>query len=699
MFEAGKRIVKRAKDMLYSESRDEAIEQQNDKDNSDPNSEIERKLGATIGMYINQARCGKEDIADETGWSVEEQWDDEYKLLKGGGLQWATNIAYRSAKDRKVRPNSEDNFIHPAIEIKVANICSSPVEATMKGKDKHKTHAEKVTHMSRFNDKANKFDSTWKRMVRDFESYGPICLEVEWDPDWMGGSGPDRFVGEIKLKYWKKEDCLFDPAILDLENDLNKSRFAGFQIRLPVKYVQDRWERFAKHIGSEVNPDDDLDEGVDAEMTTLYKIYHRGFPEFMPKERVKELRERAAAQEEQGDTYKAQDLYDMAQGDMEGVHLSYYCNDILLEYIPYDYDDGLYPMVFTTRYEDPKSQWGYGEIRNIKIPQILHNKADEIEIEAMCKEGLGGGYYNDGAINDRQLDKMIDDGSRGGMWFKVNNINQIRERTGVKVPPSIAAYKEHKQRMVETTSSNTAISQGQMPKANMPFKAIAELGARTDVRTKASADKLKDFLIQVNKLRISRFAQFYTEERYYRYVGSNNEVMEGTFRNDEIFDVWARETNQEPVLDVNSQPIVNQDGSPAVRDVQKMEYFVPDFDIDINIISKKPDDRNYYTSLAMELYSKQLLVMEDLFYTLDEGKLPSTEDVITHVKAQNVVLGMIGQIQQLPPEVQQQAQQQMQQMLQMLVQQFAQQKMQGAMGGMPQQQQPQQMPPMMGGGM
>lgn len=669
-------MFKRLKDKLFSEQREEDIQSIDDLENSDPNTDMERRLAALISKDINNAKTSKEDSTDDLGWSIEEQWEDEYKLLKGGGLQWKTNFAYRSDKDSQVRPNSEDNFIHPAISIATANITATPVEVTIKGKKQHEKHAQSVTHISRFNDMRNNFDSMFKDMVREFVAHGPLIAKVIWDGKWMGGSGPDRWVGDARIEHVYKEDCIFDPAILDLKRDMNKSRFVGFKSRQCVKYVQDRWKRFGKHISTEVNEDELVNEGIENDNVTLYEMYYRGFPEFMPSDRVKELRERASIQEEQGDIYKAKDLNDMANGNLEGVHLAYYCNDILLEYIPYVYDHGKYPCVFTTRYKDTKNQWGYGEIRNIKIPQILHNKADEIEIGAMAREELGGFYYGAGAIDEKQLDKILEDSSLPGMWFAVNDVNQLKERTGAKIPASVTNYKEHKQRMVQDISSNTAINQGKVEKSGLPFKAIAELGARTDIRTKQAVDLLKDFIIELNKLRIELFAQFYTEERYYRYTGSNNEVMEGTFRNDELFDVWARETENKPVLDEAGKPLLDKTGQPQMQQVEKMERFVPDFDIDVAIISKKPDDRNYYTSLAMDLNSKGMLTFEDLLYTLEEGKLPSNEDIIQHVQAQNTVTAMIGQIQQLPPEIQDQAKQMMQQSIQMLMQQYAQQAMQ-----------------------
>jgi hypothetical protein len=663
-------LLKRLKNKLFSEAFDDYIQKIDSPDGADPNNEIERRLGALIQQDINNAEQSKKDTTDETGLSIEEIWEDEYKMAKGGGLQWSTNMAYRNQRDRIRRPNSEDNFIHPAIEIQVANLTATPIEPTIKGKKEHEEHAQKITHMARFNDYRNNFDQTWKEIVRDFVSYGPAIVKVCWDGEWIGGKGPDRYVGEVKVEHINHEDFLVDPSIINLDRDLQTAQYIGFKSRQKVDYIAKRWEQYGKYVFAEVNDDYLIDEGIENETTNLYEMYYKGFPEYMPKERAKELRERAMLQEEQGDYYKSRDLLDMANGDLEGVHLAYYCNDILLEYIPYVYDNGKYPVAFRTRYRDRKCQWGYGEIRNIKIPQLLHNKADEIEIEAMVKEGLGGGYYQSGSIDAKQLDNIVQNGAKSGMWFPVNNLQGIKERTGVKVPPNISGYKEHKQRMVETISSNTAISQGMSPSASMPFKAIAALGERTDIKTKSAAHKLRDLIIEVNKLRIDLFSQFYTEDRYYRYVDSQNNINEGTFRNDEIFDVWSREMQQKKMIDPNTgEAMVDPTtGEPMQQQVELQEYFVPEFDVDVDIISKKPNDREYYTNIAFQLHQLQILSPEDLLFTLEEGRLPETADIIEHLHARNQLSGMTAQIQQLPQDMQDVAVQNMAMALQQTVQ-------------------------------
>ena len=92
----------------------------------------------------------------------------------------------------------------------------------------------------------------------------------------------------------------------------------------------------------------------------------------------------------------------MANGILKGVHCAYKAGNVLLDYVPYIYDDGLYPFVYKVLYTDEQQPWGMGEIRNVVKPQILYNKADEIELGAMLGQGLGGYLYNKGAISATQ---------------------------------------------------------------------------------------------------------------------------------------------------------------------------------------------------------------------------------------------------------------------------------------------------------
>ena len=147
-------------------------------------------------------------------------------------------------------------------------------------------------------------------------------------------------------------------------------------------------------------------------------------------------------------------------------------------------------------------------------------------------------------------------------------------------------------------------------------------------------------------------AQFYTEDRYYRVRTSDNKIRDGKINAMELHREWVREYEQVEEIDPAT-------GAPTMVVVEKKERFVPEFDIKVTILSEKPTDRSYYTTLAFDLYNMQLLTAEDLYATLEEGKLPPVNDILENLKSQNEVMAMISQIQALPEQAQQMALQQM----------------------------------------
>ncbi len=602
-----------------------------------PNNRIEQEMSMRIASDIYSAEAAKFSTLDEIGFSLEDTWKDEEKIYKGGGLQWCTDFAYRSKRMRRIRPNSEDNFVFNSVQIMAANITSNTPEPVIRGtKNQHEVQAKKVQDISRYNDEKNEFKTLWRRTVLEFLKYGPAIIKVCWNSEIYGGKGPDRWIGDVQLLQVRKEDFFPDPAILDLELDIDECKFISQRYRKTLPYIWDRWD-YGKYVNNETNTELDIDEGNDSQMAYVYEYFHRGFPEYMPQERKQELLERAEYLEERGYVYKAQDIRDMAESELEGVHVAYYSDGILLEYVPYIYDNGRYPFAYNTRYDDEVSHWGYGEIRNIKIPQVLHNKADEVEMEAMARQGLGGSYYRKNAIDSKQMAAIKEDSGKGGMHFEVNDPEAIKPRDPVQVPSNIPVYKDHKQRMIEVISQVTQIHQGQQSHSGMPYKSVAELGARGDVRMRVAQEKLEQLLVKVNRLRIDLFEQFYTEERYYRVKGPDGETIDdGTFSNEDMYDVWIREV------------VLTGDGEGQ----EMKEHFVPDFDITIDIVNAKPTDRNFYANIAFTMHDRQAITVKDLWKTIDEGRLPDLDMVLQHLFAQDSIQGMIAALGELPPEVQ-----------------------------------------------
>ena len=624
-------------------------------------TDVENSTVVKIENDFADSRGHREGACEDSDYSVEDNWEDEYNLVKGGGLQWYTNFTNRKRNKRKLRPNSENNFILPAITTQLANITAQTPLITIVGvSDDDIEIADKLTFALQHNDTKNEFSKIWKVLVLDFITSGPTIMKVIWDDKWQGGRGPERWVGDVREERVDKWDMYFDPSIIDLENRLQDCSYIIHRPRKKIKYFRDNWER-GKLVNEEANEDHQIDEGANPRQADLIEYWHRGFPWFMPDERKKELEAESLQYEQDGEPFKAKDYEFAAKGDLQGIHVAYVADGVLLEYKPYEYEHGKYPFVFTTRYHDDKNPMGYGEVRNIKIPQIMHNKADEIEIEAMTRQGLGGNYYQKGGINTKQIDNILENNSKPGAMFEVDNIGLIKDRNGVQVPSSITRFKEDHQRMVETISANVPAQQMDLGK-NVPFATIQELGARSDVRMQQISNKLEDFLIRVNNLKIELFGQFYTEDRYYRVRGENGEVNKGKIKAEDLTQEWTRDTQIEEQID----PVTGQ----MIQIPKAMnEKFIPEFDIKVVVVSEKPTDRNYYTNLAMQLYQMQLLVPEDLLSTLEKGKLPPMDDILKKVYAQQPIMQIAEQLKELPPEMSQQITQQITQMVQGIMQQ------------------------------
>jgi hypothetical protein len=304
-------------------------------------TEEEQRAVALVTCDYETARAVRESESDESGFSIEDNWEDEYYIYKGGGLQWLTNFARRSKRARRVRPNSEDNFVFNAITVQHANITANYPEISIFGVEcDDEDISMKLTDVSRFNDKKNCFKSLWKKLVYDFLGSGPTIAKVIWDNNWIGGRGPERWIGDVRIQRVDKWDFYPDPAITNLEEHMQDCSFIICRYRKKLKYIRDNWEN-GKFVGQETNEDELIDEGADPQQAYIVEHWHKGFPWFVTDERRKELNEKAFELEQEGDTYKANDYYDSAKGELEGIHVAYIADGVLLEYRAYEYEETL----------------------------------------------------------------------------------------------------------------------------------------------------------------------------------------------------------------------------------------------------------------------------------------------------------------------------------------------------------------------
>lgn len=579
-----------------------------------------------------------------------QQWSDERKCYLGE--QWDLSITNRSKKVRQKRPNSVDNFVFPAIEYKKYVLTSNTPDAVITKLKQNPTAEDVLDEWSKTITSAiqaikykNKYDLTWDKTIQQGLMHGPLIEMVTWNQDWVGGSGKNRWNGEVEIEFIDVRDFFPDPAITDLEKDFQDCEYVIVRRRKKKGWFEKNYPDKADKVNitysSEKRYDsyDERYEGTDASMGNLYLYFHKGKPNEIPK-KWKDIYKRKLERLEVENDYEKKCIEDMIDGEKEGVHLAIASDGVMLEYKPYIYDDGLYPFAYKVVHQDPNYQWGFGEIKNMIMPQIAYNKADEIQLEAFARQGLGSYVYQAGSIDEKQKRDFMNNLHKGGGMFEFDNVQMFKELQPVQTPNSLVEYKQYKNSILHKIVGYTNIQQGEA-KSGTPFKAVQELGERADVRTIGIIKKAEIFEREVVNLIINRVKQFYTQKRTFKFR-EGQQMRMGRYEPGEMYDRWEREV----------------DGQEYI------ERYFPEYDVKITIVDAKPTDRNYYINLARTLYEMQVIDRQSLLETIETGKLPSMDILLERIQAQaQAEQGQMPQqpqggnpeelVAQLPPDIKQ----------------------------------------------
>ena len=623
-----------------------AKNKENKKDSGKINTKAEAGYVTKIINQQTEAEAGKRKEA-------EDRWDDEYLGFKGD--QWDMSIAPRSKDSKSKRPNSVSNFILPTIKNIHDGLTTSVPEGRFEGRrDENDIMADKLTDVVAFVLYNNDYKKQWKDTVLQGLKHGPFIGAVLWDPHMEGGAGPSAWQGEVLVINQKKEEIFFDPAIIDLEERMQECEFINRKRRKKLTWIADRFEK-GKHVESDEDFISGMDEGMNAKQASIIENWHKGTPWEIPKywkDRFTELAEKAKKEEK---LYKMQDYLDKAEGIFKGVHCCFTAGTVFLEYIPYIFDDGLYPFILRVLYQDERNPLGFGEEANILMPQVMYNKADEIEAEAMTAEGLGGYFAEEGAMSRPQLNEYKRNAHKGGWIQRVLNIDRMKPRVKTNTPQSSLLYKDKKKETMDIITQNTAIRQGISPGANVPNATIRDLGARADIRDKGKLDILDSFLTEMFQRILSRLAQFYDADREYRILGNKSGVVKTLIFEalEKVSQITDPQEKLSAVIElIETMENMNKENTQRfgtfnnteMFETQKrdgiLEDYVPEYDIKVIVTDEKPTSRQYYEQMAMALLGKGM-GPKAFWKTIEDGKFPPTDEILQElqdmVSAQTVV--------------------------------------------------------------
>lgn len=551
---------------------------------------------------------------------IVEEFDEADKLYRGD--HWSLTAPgggpLRTLEQQRMRPNVVENITFALIEGLVSEFAEDidltyfPVEPS------DQAVADQFTDLVQFILQKNRFDLARLDWNRNFFKYGTAIWSPVWDPLWRGGRGPNKWLGEIRLRSIHPRHFFPDARCgTDIQNG-TRVHLARY---VTLEYIRERWPDTGAGVMEDVL-DTSLLADVDSEesgtneaqrqQTLLVETWYIGEPLVLGK----------------GERNRGRSL-----------HVIWWCSESSptylahANYVYYEPDeDPKFPFIVRQRYPRENSIWGYGEAHFIKSPQIVLNKSSELELEGHITATLGRTFYEPHALTPKQEAHIEKYGTLPGGWNQVQNLQGIRHEYGHGVPASLQNAIQRVQRVMETIVGRFDVSQGRTPGSVTAFRALDLLARRAQVRLRTADVAMTSALEEVGAQIANLITKFYTERRAYRILGLDDSgritvKKRGVFRLEEIQRVYI----------VNDGRVVPRIGFTPGRDMvegRDYEYYAPELDVVCRTTTSMPSDRLFYMEVARDLYSAQLIDAETFFYVLQNGKFPPYEQLIAKIRAQ-----------------------------------------------------------------
>ena len=555
-------------------------------------------------------RSAKQSYVDEMEEMDKLYRGDHWDLIGPAGT------VLRNPEQQKVHPNSVENVAFALIEGFVSEF-AQPVDLIDYPVEKEDEEvATTMTDLKQFILYKNRFLIESQKFRRHLFKYGTGVLHTYWDPDWQGGRGPNRWLGDIRIKALHPQSVFPDARCKEDVNEGTRFHKARY---VPLEYIRERYPEYGELVHEEsiddsmlVGEDDDDSDGESRiGQAVLIETWYRGRPLILGK----------------------------GEKDLgPGLHVIWWANEsqhIYLKHANYVYfepgEDAKLPFIIRQCYPRENSIWGYGEAFFIKSPQIALNKTAEMILEGHMHHALGQTFYEAGGVTDDQEEYIKKFGTLAGMWFAVQDINKIQRYFGQGVPASLQEEVIRLQKAMENILGRYDISQGRTPGTVTAFRALDLLAQRAQARLRSKDVALNTAYEDVGNYMNNLITKFYTEERAYRVIGEDERgkptiTRRGVFRLEDIQKVYVFDPG-EVLPKQQFQPDEN------MVEGEHYEIYSPEMDVVARTSTSMPSDRMFYMEVAKELYAKASIDLETFFYVMQNGKFPPYEELAQKMQA------------------------------------------------------------------
>lgn len=556
------------------------------------------------------SRWFEDDQSDQE--SIFEEWEEMDKIWRGAhwDLSGAQGTVLRSADEKLKHPNNVENVAFSLVEGMIAEFSSQEIELVdfpvEKGDD---TAAKQMTDLKKFLWYKNRFQIEKPRFLRNLFKLGTGIYHPHWDPTWKGGKGPNKWLGEVRLKSLHPQMLFPDCRIRD---DINDGARIHKAAHVTLEWIREHFPERGRYVQQEVLDETELvgTEGIDDEddqwsrdgQALLIQTWYKGRPLL---------------------------LTDGERDMGPGLHVLNWANlgqKLYLSHANYVYfepgEETLYPFIWRQCYPRENSVWGYGELWFQKYIQIAMNKTAELVLESNMHGSMGQTYYEPGTMDDKQKAFIMENSGLPGMHFPVNDVSKIIRMVGKGADQSLLTDLMRLQKVMETVAGRFDISQGRTPGSVTAFRALDLLSQRAQVRL-----RLKEVAIRTAEEDLANYAnrlilQNYDEMRSYRVLGPNNKQAETM-----DFDLASI---KRVYLPNEGSVIPWKDWTPPEGMVEGVDYevYTPDFDSQARVSTALPSDRLFYMELAKELFLNQRIGDKIFWHVIENGRFPPWEHMV-----------------------------------------------------------------------
>lgn len=539
--------------------------------------------------------------------------EEDAKMLRGDhwDLLDASGAPLRDDDQKRTRPNAAENVSFALVEGLTSEFAQDVDLIDYPFEESDDPVAGVLTDLKAAIADKNRIRLERLKFNRNFFGFGTGIWEHVWDPNWLGGRGPNHWVGEVRWRSLHPQAAYPDARC---HEDIHEGRRFHKAVYVPIEHIKERYPEWASLIQADTvdtddligyNEDDTHDQQADtlADQVQLIETWYVGEPLTL-------------------------DEGEKSQGS--GLHVIWWAGhsqQIFLKHANYVYFDPgetpRFPFTFRARYQRDNSPWGYSENHYLKYPQIALNKTSEIVLEGHMHQAIGQTFYEPGALSKKQEEFVKQNGTIPGMWFAVDRLSGVERKFGQGVPGSVLQELNRIQRAMETIIGRFDISQGRTPGSVTAFRALDLLAQRAQVRLRSAEEALTSAYEDVGNY-INRLIWLnYNERRKYRLLGKTDKdpVKRGEFVADDHKRVYVYGEDE-------VYPLKDFQAKEGMVEGEDYEVYAPELDVKCKVSTSLATDRVFYMEMAKELYMAQLIGPQSFFYVLDRGKFPPTEDML-----------------------------------------------------------------------